>query len=158
MSKLHFWLVICIAKNFIWTTLKGIFSIFRFSLHLQIPDIQIVLSQILSYLNKTIHQWKAYLFSLLMIYKSQFKKKLHLRLILWSRPGSHMLWTSMFRIFDISQGSAFMLALCLKCYTIPYNDRETETVRKKGIPPEKDDPLRLLSSQTTFTIMTCPCL
>ncbi len=28
VSKLHFWLVICIAKNFIWTTLKMIFSIF----------------------------------------------------------------------------------------------------------------------------------
>ncbi len=30
ISKLNFWLVICIAKNFIWTTLKAIFSIFRF--------------------------------------------------------------------------------------------------------------------------------
>ncbi len=30
ISKLHFWLVICIAKNFIWTTLKMIFSIFWF--------------------------------------------------------------------------------------------------------------------------------
>ncbi len=29
ISKLNFWLVICIAKNFIWTTLKMIFSIFR---------------------------------------------------------------------------------------------------------------------------------
>ncbi len=28
ISKLNFWLVICIAKNFIWTTLKVIFSIF----------------------------------------------------------------------------------------------------------------------------------
>ncbi len=31
ISKLNCWLVICIAKNFIWTTLKVIFSIFRFS-------------------------------------------------------------------------------------------------------------------------------
>ncbi len=30
ISELNFWLVICIAKNFIWTTLKMIFSIFRF--------------------------------------------------------------------------------------------------------------------------------
>ncbi len=30
ISKLNFWLLICIAKNFIWTTLKIIFSIFRF--------------------------------------------------------------------------------------------------------------------------------
>ncbi len=29
ISKLNFWLVICIAKNFIWPTLKMIFSIFR---------------------------------------------------------------------------------------------------------------------------------
>ncbi len=30
ISKLNYWLLICIAKNFIWTTLKMIFSIFRF--------------------------------------------------------------------------------------------------------------------------------
>ncbi len=30
ISKLNFWLVICIAKNVIWITLKVIFSIFRF--------------------------------------------------------------------------------------------------------------------------------
>ncbi len=30
ISKLNFWLVICIAKNFIWTTLKLIFSIYIF--------------------------------------------------------------------------------------------------------------------------------
>ncbi len=29
ISKLNYWLVICIAKNFIWTSLKMIFSIFR---------------------------------------------------------------------------------------------------------------------------------
>ncbi len=27
---INFWLVLCIAKDFIWTTLKAIFSIFRF--------------------------------------------------------------------------------------------------------------------------------
>ncbi len=41
-SKLNFWLVICIAKNYIWTTLKVIFSIFRFFWHPQIPDLQIL--------------------------------------------------------------------------------------------------------------------
>jgi len=30
ISKRNFWLLICIAENFIWTTLKMIFSIFRF--------------------------------------------------------------------------------------------------------------------------------
>ncbi len=30
ISERHFWLVICTAKNFIWTTLKVIFSIFIF--------------------------------------------------------------------------------------------------------------------------------
>ncbi len=44
ISKLNFWLVICIAKNFIWTTLKVIFSVFRFFF--------IYLCQILSYSNK----------------------------------------------------------------------------------------------------------
>ncbi len=43
--KLNFWLVICIAKNFIWKTLKAIFSIFRFFLLPQIPDFLIVVSQ-----------------------------------------------------------------------------------------------------------------
>ncbi len=33
--KLNFWLVICIAKDFIWTILK---ALFRFFLHTQIPD------------------------------------------------------------------------------------------------------------------------
>ncbi len=45
ISKLNFCLVICIAKNFIWTTLKAIFSVFRFILHPQIPDFQIVVSR-----------------------------------------------------------------------------------------------------------------
>ncbi len=30
ISKLNLWLLICIAKNLIWTTFKVIFSIFRF--------------------------------------------------------------------------------------------------------------------------------
>ncbi len=38
----NFWLVICIAKNLIWTTLKVIFSIFRFFLYPQIPYFQIL--------------------------------------------------------------------------------------------------------------------
>ncbi len=41
ISNVHFLLVICIAKNFIWTDLKAIFTIFRFSLHPKIPDFQI---------------------------------------------------------------------------------------------------------------------
>ncbi len=44
ISKNNFGLVMCFAKNLIWTTLKAIFSIFRF----EIPD----LSQMFS-LNKT---------------------------------------------------------------------------------------------------------
>ncbi len=47
ISKLNFWLVICIAKNFIWTTLKMIFSIFRFFCSLRFQILQI-----LSYHNK----------------------------------------------------------------------------------------------------------
>ncbi len=41
ISELKFWLVICIAKDFIWTTLKAPF----FFLHPQIPDFQIVVSR-----------------------------------------------------------------------------------------------------------------
>ncbi len=40
ISKRYYWLVICIAKNFIWTTLKMIFSIFVF-----LPDFPIVISR-----------------------------------------------------------------------------------------------------------------
>ncbi len=48
ISKLNFWLVICIAKNFIWTTLKVIFSIFRFFL----CTVRFQIFKILSYHNK----------------------------------------------------------------------------------------------------------
>ncbi len=40
ISKCNYWLVICVAKNLIWTTLKKIFSIFRF--FLKPPDFQIL--------------------------------------------------------------------------------------------------------------------
>ncbi len=50
ISKLYFWLVICIAKNFIWTTLKVIFSILRFLLP-QIPDLQILSNHNKPYIN-----------------------------------------------------------------------------------------------------------
>ncbi len=57
ISKLNFWLVICIAKNFIWTTLKAIFSIFcpylDFFGTLRFPIFKLLyISQILSYPNK----------------------------------------------------------------------------------------------------------
>ncbi len=44
ISKLNFCLVICFALNFIWTTLKVIFSVFWCFLQPQIPDFQIVVS------------------------------------------------------------------------------------------------------------------
>ncbi len=49
-----FWLVICIAENFIWTTLKVIFSILRFFLHPQIPDFQILSDPNKPYINKSL--------------------------------------------------------------------------------------------------------
>ncbi len=65
ISKLNFWLVICIAKNFIWTTLKVIFSIFRFfcTLRFQIYKYCPIIT------NHT--SMESYLF---MMYKSQFWK------------------------------------------------------------------------------------
>ncbi len=53
ISKLNFWLLICI-ENFIWTTLKMIFSIFRFFLHPQIPDLQILSDHNKPYINGNI--------------------------------------------------------------------------------------------------------
>ncbi len=50
ISKLNYWLLICIAKNLIWTTLKMIFSIFRFLCSRFLNNVQ------------TIHQWKYNLF------------------------------------------------------------------------------------------------
>ncbi len=47
ISTLNFLLVICITKEFIWTTVKAIFSIFEFFFVLdrQIPDFTIVVSR-----------------------------------------------------------------------------------------------------------------
>ncbi len=68
ISKLNFWLVICIAKNFIWTTLKMIFSIFRFfcTLRFQIYKYCPIIT------NHT--SMERYLFSFQMMHKSQFRK------------------------------------------------------------------------------------
>ncbi len=38
ISYRNFWLVIYIAKNLIWTTLKVTFTIFRYFLHAKIPN------------------------------------------------------------------------------------------------------------------------
>ncbi len=64
-AKLNFWLLICIDKNFIWTTLKMIFSIFRFCCTL--------IFQIYKYC-PIIHQWKYDLLSVQMMHKSQIWK------------------------------------------------------------------------------------
>ncbi len=77
ISKLNFRLVICIANDFIWTTLF---------LHRQIPDFQIVVFR--SNMMYSIHQQKAYLFSFQVMYKSQFPK---IDPYEWfCGPGSHM--------------------------------------------------------------------
>ncbi len=90
MLKFQFWLVICIAKNFTWTTLKAIFSVFRFfcTLRLQIFNscISAKYCPILS--NHGIHQWKDYVFSFQMMYKSKFNKIYTYDL--FCGQGSHM--------------------------------------------------------------------
>ncbi len=83
ISKLNFWLVICIAKNFIWTTLKMIFSIFWFfcTLRFQIYKYCPIIT------NHT--SMESYLFSFQMMHKSQFWK---IDPYDWfCAPGSHML-------------------------------------------------------------------
>ncbi len=72
ISKLNFWLVICIANNLIWTTLKVIFLIFWFFLHPQIPDF----SQILSYPNKPYINGKFIYSAFKLCINLNFKKKL----------------------------------------------------------------------------------
>ncbi len=68
ISKLNFWLVICIAKNFIWTTLKMIFSIFRFFCTLRFQFFKYC--PIIT--NHT--SMESYLFSVQMMHTSQFRK------------------------------------------------------------------------------------
>ncbi len=82
ISKLNVWLLICIAKNFIWTTLKVIFSIFRFfcTLRFQIFKYCPIIT------NHT--SMESYLFSFQMMYKSQFRK---IDTYDWfCAPGSHI--------------------------------------------------------------------
>ncbi len=72
ISKLNFWLVICIAKNFIWTTLKVIFSIFRFFCTLRFSNSCISAKYCPIITNHT--SMESYLFSFQMMYTSQFQK------------------------------------------------------------------------------------
>ncbi len=62
ISKCNFELVICIPKDLIQTTLKAIFCNLRFQIFKLLYLCQISIS---------IHQWKVYLFSFQMMYKSQ---------------------------------------------------------------------------------------
>ncbi len=68
ISKHNFWLVICIAKNLIWTTLKATFCNLRFRIFKSLYR-----GQIFSYPNRSINQMKA-LSSFQIMYKSQFQK------------------------------------------------------------------------------------
>ncbi len=86
ISKLNFWLVICIAKNLIWTTLKMIFSIFRFfcTLRFQIYKYCPIIT------NHTLME--KYLFSFNMMHKSKFWK---IDPYDWfCSPGSHLTFKS----------------------------------------------------------------
>ncbi len=81
ISKRIFWLIICIAKNLIWTTLTMIFSIFFY--FFAFSDSRF------SNIVQTIHQWKYDLFSFQMMHKSQFHKMYPYD---WfCAPGSHIL-------------------------------------------------------------------
>ncbi len=93
ISKL-FLFILCIAKNFIWTTVKAIFSIFLFfcTLRFQIFK-KLYVSQILSL--QTLYQWKVYLFSFQIMYKSQFRKMYPYD---WfCGPGSHIIWKHIYK-------------------------------------------------------------
>ncbi len=73
ISKLNCWLVICIAKDFIWTTLKAIFSIFWFFfLYPQIPD-SCISAKYCPILTKHTSMESLFIIKLIM-YISQFHK------------------------------------------------------------------------------------
>ncbi len=75
--------VICIAKNFLWTTLKAIFSIFRFFCTFRFQIFKLLyFSQIWNILTNNTSMESLFIH---MMYKSQFKKKIPLWLVLWSR-------------------------------------------------------------------------
>ncbi len=83
-SKLHFILVICFAKNLIWTKLKAIFSIFRFVCTNRFQTFkQSYLGQILSYHNKPYINGKL-IHSAFVWCIHLHLKNWHLRLVLWS--------------------------------------------------------------------------
>ncbi len=87
ISKLIFWLVICIAKNFIWTTVKMIFSIFwifctlGFQIFKYCPII-------------TNHTSMENVFSFRVMYKYQFRK---IDAYDWfCGPGSHIQYNTLY--------------------------------------------------------------
>ncbi len=111
-SKLNFWLVICIAKNFIWTTLKMIFSIFRFFCTLRF--------QIFKYcpIITNHNKWKYYLFSFQMTYKSKIPK---MDPYDWfCCPGSHSVGFTHKELFNTH----------INCYIKLYNTIQKFEVRK----------------------------
>ncbi len=90
ISKLNFWLVICIAKNFIWTTLNAIFSIFRFfcTLRFHISN-SCISTQILSYPNKPYINGKL-IYSAFRWCINPYFKKLTLITVFVVHAGSHL--------------------------------------------------------------------
>ncbi len=91
--KIKFWLLICIAKNLIWTTLKIIFSIFWFFCILRFQIYKyLYLSQILSYHNKPTVQWCKNL---------NFENE-PVWLVLWSRVTYYF---TVIAIYNINKGS-----------------------------------------------------
>ncbi len=76
IKKRNFWLLICIAKNLIWTTLKMIFSIFRFFCTFRFPNSCISVNY---YPIITIHT------SMEILFIQCILTNLPLGLVLWSR-------------------------------------------------------------------------
>ncbi len=99
ISKLNYWLLICIAKNLIWTTLNMIFSIFRFFCTLRF--------QIFKYCPN--HTSMEILFiQLQMMHKSQFKE-MHPN-DWFCAPGSHFIQRQT-RVFFWPHWQIFVLEL-----------------------------------------------
>ncbi len=80
--------LICIAKNFIWTTLKAIFSIFRFFCTDQIPD---GIFKFVSQPNIVLSEQTLFSKALLKLISSAFRWciNIHFKNCPLSGPGSH---------------------------------------------------------------------
>ncbi len=130
ISKLNFWLVICIAKNFIWTT---IFSKFRFVAPSDSKFSNSCLDQILSDPNKPYINGQLISFRFLLIYKWW-----NIPYVWFCGPGSHMVQfdnpTNNYNLYSIYSFFLFLVVLTSLIYLWINNQQEIKKMKKCSKP------------------------